>query len=197
MVEHTPDDDDLSEQETERQYERIASTSESHKAAWEATIGDMNDLAAEREEDGWDTVTIMAGSTAPEAPHTEPEGRFGLTHVIPGNKVEAFEDAHADGEFPLYDVYQGQSDGQIFLVTELLNPETETAILIAANTWRFEAGPLVEAAVEAETMYTHVETLDGTHLGSFEHEEYEKFFPDPESIIGASDAMKPQTDSDF
>ena len=33
-------------------------------------------------------------------------------------------------------------------------------------------------------MYTHVQTLDGTHLGSFRHDDVEKFFPDPHKYTG-------------
>jgi hypothetical protein len=32
-------------------------------------------------------------------------------------------------------------------------------------------------------MYTHVRKLDKTHLGSFEHDGYQKFFPEADRII--------------
>ena len=41
-----------------------------------------------------------------------------------------------------------------------------------------EKGGILKAAAEAGTMFTHVQTLDETHLGSFEHDDHERFFPD-------------------
>ena len=158
--------------------DETAERSSVQRNAWQATLDDLDEMEMELADDGWETVAIVAGDTEPEHPDATESGRFGLTHVIPRNKVEEFTAAFEAGEFPTYDVYRSSVEGREFLVTALLDPDTRHAILIAATYARRAAEPLVEAAADAGEMYTHVQRLDGTHLGSFRHEEYEKFFPD-------------------
>ncbi|EMA44372.1 hypothetical protein C448_08864 [Halococcus morrhuae DSM 1307] len=159
------------------QGDRIAARSDGLKEAWAATLDDMDALAAEYEADGWETLTIPAGHTSTEAPESGDEERFGLVYVIPDNYAEEFSDVFDDGEFPRYDVFRNESHGQVFLVTLLADPESETAVFVAGGFERRGSRPLMGAASDAGTMYTHLQTLDGTQLGSFEHDDPEKFFP--------------------
>lgn len=181
MVEERYDPGDFDGQKED--VERLAAASEVHKDAWGQTLEDMEALAAQREADGWDVVTIHAGDTGPETAEQGVTDTHGLVYVVPGNQAEAFEEAFEAGEFPVYDVYRQVMEGRVFVVTELLDPDTETAVFVAGNFWRHQAGALVREAREEGTMYTHLQKLDGTHLGSFEHEGFEKFFPDPERVI--------------
>jgi hypothetical protein len=146
-------------------------------AAWNETLEDMWAMADELDAEGWDTLSVAADHTGPEGPEHGETDRFGLVYVIPGNEAESFE-ATATGSFPRYDVFRQEVNGRVFVVTELLDPETETAILVAGNFWRHETDPLVAAVREAGEMYTHVQKLDGTQLGSFRHDEPAKFFPE-------------------
>jgi hypothetical protein len=159
------------------QGDRLAARADGLKEAWAATLDDMDALAAEYAADGWETLTIPAGHTATEAPESGDEERFGLVYVIPDNYAEEFSDAFEDGEFPRYDVFRNESHGQVFLVTMLADPDSETAVFVAGGFERRGSRPLMGAASEAGTMYTHLQTLDGTQLGSFEHDDPEKFFP--------------------
>lgn len=149
-----------------------------HSEAWAATIEDMQETAAELERNGWSVLTLTAGDTSAEAPSDGESDRFGMVYVVGDDDGEAFEEAHDAGTFPRYEVYRGERAGRVFLVTVLLDPGTETAILLAGTYERDEARGCLRAAAESGTMYTHLHLLDGTHLGSFEHESYEKFFPD-------------------
>jgi len=155
--------------------------------AWTRTLDDMAAMAAEREDAGWRTVAIPAGHTAPEPPDAGTEGRYGLVYVVPGNKAEPFLEAAEAGTFPRYEVYRGATESRLFLVTELIDPDTETAINVAGSYRRQDATPLLRAARRDGKMYTHLQTLDETHLGSFEHERYEEFFHDQD--IAALDAV--------
>lgn len=172
MVEHEGDDSGYAE--------RISAYADSQKDAWKQTLDDMQAIAEELEADGWETTTIASGHTAPEPPDAGTTDRFGLVHVIPGNLEQEFADAFENGTFPQYKVYRNQVEGREFTVTQLMDPETKTAILIAGTFELRHASGLVKAAEREGEMYTHVQKLDKTHLGSFRHEDIELFFPDPE-----------------
>lgn len=157
--------------------DRIAANADVLKGAWEETIADMKARAEELEAEGWDAFYVAAGHTAPEPPDAGDSDRWGLAHVIPDNYVDGFEAAFAAGEFPEYDVYRQEMEGTLFFLTELRDPGSKTAILLAASLTLFEATALVNKSRSADRTYTHVHTLDGTHLGSFEHDQPAKFFP--------------------
>jgi len=177
MVRVTDDPDEMDEYEKE--YERLASTSDVHRNAWTQTLDDMQAMAEEREEEGYEVVTIRAQDTTPLGADDESsEDEFGLSYVVPGNEAETFVESVDPGDFPEYRVYRGDSDGRVFIVTELIDPDSETVVFIAGNFWRHEADRLVEAAKEAGEMYSRLRKLDGTTVGTFHHEGYEQFFPD-------------------
>lgn len=149
-----------------------------YNAAWEQTIDDMEALEEELAEEGWETLSIITGYTKPMAPRHGDTDRFGLVYVIPGDKAELFEAAIADGTFPRYDVFRQEVNARLFVVTELLDPETKTAVLLAGNFWVHDAQSLIDTAGTEDEMYTHVQKLDETQLGSFRHDKPEKFFPE-------------------
>lgn len=157
--------------------DRIAANADVHKNAWEETIEEMKSMAGELEADGWDAYYVAAGHTAPESPDAGETDRWGLTHVIPDNYADGFEAAFEAGSFPEYDVFRREVEGNLFFLTLLRDPGTETAILVAGSLTLFEAAPLVSKSRAEGKTYSHVQTLDGTHLGSFEHDEPAKFFP--------------------
>ena len=164
--------------------EQIAASAEVHKNAWQETLDDMQALAEEREAEGWDVLSIAAGHTAPTNPDAGATDRFGFVHVIPDNKAEPFAETVETGKFPKYRVFRNEMQGRIFMVTELLDPDSETAILIASNFEIRHAPGMVKNALQEGVMYTHVQTLDKTHLGSFRHDDVEKFFPNPQKYVG-------------
>lgn len=163
--------------------ERIAAGADREKEAWTATLADMGDRADARREAGWEVVEIAAGHTAPEAPETGSD-RFGLTYVVPGEEADRFRDVFEPGRFPQYQVFRAEADGTVFLLTELLDPESSTAVLLAGTYDLRHALGCFRAAREAGEMYTHLQKLDGTHLGSFRHEDWAAFFPDEAVVEG-------------
>jgi hypothetical protein len=160
--------------------ERIAAHAAGNKRAWQATLDDMDALAADRTADGWEVVTVAAGHTEPVSREAGETDRYGLVHVVSGSDAESVATAYERGDYPRYDVYRGTTDTRIFLVTECLDPGCRTAILVAGTVRRRDASGLARTAAHTGRMYTHVRTLDGTHVGSFEHASPEKFFPTTE-----------------
>jgi hypothetical protein len=160
--------------------ERIAASADVHSNAWQQTVEDMDAIAEELEDEGWDVLTVAAGHTAPTNPDAGATDRFGLVHVVPGNKADDIEETVETGSFPQYRVFRKEMQGRVFMVTQLLDPESEQAILIAGNFELRHAPGLVKSALEEEEMYTHLQKLDKTHLASFRHDEVENFFPNPQ-----------------
>jgi hypothetical protein len=156
--------------------ERLAADAAGNKRAWQATLDDVDELAADRAADGWEVVTVVAGHTEPRPGEAGGSDRYGLVHVVSGRDADAFATAYERGDYPRYDVYRGTTDTRLFLVTECLDPGSRTAILVAGSVRRDDARRLARTAARTGRMYTHVRTLDGTHLGSFEHAAPEKFF---------------------
>ena len=164
--------------------EQIAASADVHKGAWQRTLDDMTAMADELEDEGWDVVTIASGHTAPKPPDAGDDDRFGFVHVVPDNHAEEFVAAFEDGAFSQYRVFRNEMQGRVFMVTQLLDPEAEQVILIAGNFEMRHAPGLVNTALEEGEMYTHVQKLDKTHLGSFRHDDVEKFFPEPQKYEG-------------
>lgn len=164
--------------------EQIAASADVHKGAWQRTLDDMTTMSDELEAEGWDVVTLAAGHTAPKPPDAGESDRFGFVHVVPDNQAEEFAEAFEAGEFPQYRVFRNEMQGRVFMVTQLLDPDAEQVVLIASNFEMRHAPGLVTAALEEGEIYTHVQTLDKTHLGSFRHDDVEKFFPEPQKYEG-------------
>jgi hypothetical protein len=162
--------------------DRIASQADRHKDAWGRTLDDATDLAEERAEAGWETLVIPAGHTAPENPDTGDTGRWGMAHVIPGNKADEFESL-SDGNFDSYDVYRAETEGREFIVTELLDAAGELAVFVVGTYELRFADVLIETAMEEDKMHTHLQRLNGTHVASVEHEDPEKFFPNVDRFV--------------
>lgn len=147
--------------------------------AWKLTNEDMAAIAERRRQEGWDVVSMPALHTsAVSSDMGDDPDRFGLVHVIPDNFAEEFETAYERGEFPEYLAYREEVENSVFLVTELQDPKTRTVIVIAAQYNGQLAGGMVRSAVDAGVIYTHAKTIDGTTLGSFEHENYRPFVPE-------------------
>ncbi|WP_433628795.1 DUF7529 family protein [Halomicrococcus sp. NG-SE-24] len=160
--------------------ERIAANADVEKDAWQRTLDDMEATAEELEAEGWDVVAIPASHTAPEHPEAGDSDRFGFVYVIPDNYVDEFTEAFEAGSFPKYRVYRNEMGSRVFQLTEFLDPESETVILVAGTYEMMHAPALVKTAMREDEMYSHVQTLDETVHGSFRHDDYEKFFPDPQ-----------------
>lgn len=184
--------------------DRIAATADAKKDAWQRTIDQMRALGEELGEEGWTVTAAGADHTAPEPPEMGPEGRFGLVHVVPGNVADGVRSALAAaagveesaldteetvelGAFGRYEVFRKEVGNDVFQVTALYDDETETALLLAGTYELTYAEGLMRAALERGETYTHVQTLDGTPVGSFRHDDPSLFFPNAERRIGGGD----------
>lgn len=144
---------------------------------WIQLLEEMEAMAEELNADGWETLTIASGETAPVTAEEGYTDRHGYSYVIPGDDAETFEELFELGGFPETEIYQATSRTHLFLLTVFLDPPTETAILLAGLLETAGLSDVCQISEEVGKMYSHICKVDGTHLGSFEHEQPELFFP--------------------
>jgi len=145
---------------------------------WERTTEQLRALAEEFREGGWNVVDVAAADTTPERPGGRTGDRFGLTHVVPGNRADAVRDAFRPEGFERYETYRRRVGTTAFQVTALFDADRGVAILVAGAYDLADADGMIEAAREEGVLYTHLRTLDGTHLGSFRHDDPAQLVPE-------------------
>ncbi len=163
-----PDDADAMDRWTERRSDPQGV----HSNTWKQTLEDMEAIAEDRREDGWDVVTVMAAHTDAVSRDMGDDDEFGLVHIIPNNHAERFTDMFDSDAFTEYLAYGTEVEKFMYVVTELIDPERERSILIACRYDTVLAPGMAASAEDEGVLYTHVKTIDGTTLGTFEHEEY-------------------------
>lgn len=175
MVERADEPDVASE------YEGIAAQSEAASSGFERAVEDMRAMAKDREDKGFQTLTIPAGDVATKNP-SDGDDEWGLSFVIPGDKAEEFEYFYEEGEYEDTGVYQSGTAAHVFIVTEHVDLDAGLVVFLAGSYEKRYAAPMVRTAMDRGRMYTHVKKLDSTHLGTFAHDDPSEFFPDPESF---------------
>jgi hypothetical protein len=171
-------------EDVERDYaERMSGQADARKNAWKQTLQDMRITGKERREEGWTVLEIGAGDTAPLSRDAGDTEKFGISYVIPGNKREEFLDVYDETAYDDVNVYQAMAGGNVFILTEVRDTDSRDAILLAGSYEARHADGCVRAALDEGKMYTHVRTLDGTFLGSFEHDDVGAFFPNPDRFL--------------
>jgi hypothetical protein len=146
--------------------------------SWKQTLATANKMEAELQADGWEVVTVRAVHAAPVAP-TNASDQFGYCYTAPGDVAEPFREAIETGEFDEYEVFSRQMGNILFCVTRVTDDDRRLAVLLAGAIDLSRAAELMEAVHERGELYSHIERLDGTPLGSFHH-------PDPEPLLPGS-----------
>lgn len=145
---------------------------------WARTLEAATEMAETLRADGWEVVPVRAAHVAPEPPGHGDTDRFGLVYVAQGEVAEAFEAAVADGEFDGYEVFNRREGSTLFTLTRVTDADRRLAVLLVGAMNLSHAGDLAAAARDRGEMYSHVQLLDGTHLGSFRHDDPAPFLPE-------------------
>lgn len=143
-----------------------------HSETWKQTLEDMEAIADERRREDWAVWTVFAAHTDTVSIDMGEEDRFGLVHVVPNNQTEPFETVYDPASFTEYLAYGTRVEHSMYLVTELIDPADERSILVASQYNVAMADGMVESAEEKGYLPSVFRTIDGTTLGTFEHEEY-------------------------
>jgi hypothetical protein len=159
------------------------------KQAWKATNEDMEAIAEERREEGWDVVSMPSLHVNPMNREDEADELSGLAFIIPNNHADDFEAAYGNGDFPEYLVYRREVKKSAFLVLELIDPDSDTIVLVAGRYDLQHARNAIPAIIEQEEIAVAIQTIDGTQIASFRYDDYGAFIPTPdESEAEAEDA---------
>jgi len=141
----------------------------------ERTLADLEGRATELRETGWQVATVPAAHVTAEPPGAGENDRFGYVYVAPGSAAGPFREAFDAGEFGSFRLFRRTVGGTEYLLTELTDPQREIAILLAGGVENGDREAVRRAAEAEGAMYSHVQLLDYTHLGSFRHDP-EPFF---------------------
>ena len=158
----------------------VNSESVTPNEGWSLLLEEMDEMALELETEGWETLTIPAGDVAAVISESSPVDEHGYVYVIPGNAADRFESLFISDGFPVTEVFQQTTANHLFLLTVFKDTATNTAILLSGV---LEPSTLAQCRNRAEktgTMYTHICRINGTHLGSFKHDDWAPFFPETE-----------------
>lgn len=145
---------------------------------WTRTVEEMRAMAARLGDAGWEVTTVRAGDTAPEPPGAGETDRFGLVFTVPGEAEGGVRSVLRGSNVEEFAVHRRVVGSTMFLVTEFRDPGTEAVLFVAGAVDLDDAAELETAARERGEMYTHVQLLDWTHLGSVRHDDPGAFFPD-------------------
>lgn len=153
-------------------------TEASDSNGWARTLTAATEMTEELRDDGWEVVTVRAGHVAPEPPEHGDSDRFGFVYLAQGEDADAFTDAIEDGEFDGYEVFNRRQGSDLYTLTRVTDADRRLAVLLVGTVNLAHAEDLAAAARERGAMYSHVQLLDGTHLGTFEHEDPTDLLPD-------------------
>ena len=145
---------------------------------WTRLLDEMEAIASSIEDDGWETLAVPAGDATAVSAEGGYTDTHGFTYVIPGDAAETFTDWFEPDGFERTEVYRATSGSSVFVLTVLREQASERAVLIAGVFDRAGLTEVGRAAREAGAMYSHLFSVDGTHLGSVRHDDPEPFFPE-------------------
>ena len=145
---------------------------------WERTLAELEARAEELRAAGWQVTTVPAAHVTAEPSEAGDSDRFGYVYVAPGSAEEPFREAFESGEFGSFELFRRTVGSTEYLLTELTDPDGRVAILLAGAVEHGDLAEVRRAAQAEGAMFSHVQLLDYTHLGSFRHDEPGKFFPE-------------------
>jgi len=145
---------------------------------WSQTLRSATEMADQLRADGWEVVTVRAAHVAPEPPTHGDSDRFGFVYLAQGSVSDEVREAVADGDFDGYELFTHRDGSDLYTVTRVTDGDGRLAVLLVGTVDLTQADRLASAARERGVMYSHVQLLDGTHLGGFRHDDPDPFFPE-------------------
>lgn len=145
---------------------------------WNDVIADMETLATEYRDDGWDILEVHPGDVVPLSPN-EDETRWGLDAVLPGNEITALENLIESNAPTLddWDVFRTQSDNIVFLLVVARDNERGRMLFVPLYYHAGDASGMARAARERGCMQIHLRSLSIDPIVTLEQTDPELFLP--------------------
>ncbi|MDL5362101.1 hypothetical protein [Halalkalicoccus sp. NIPERK01] len=142
-------------------------------AHWETLLEESRALAAEFEDEGWETLVVQSGTVTP----VSERDRCGLDVLVPGNQYDPLAEWVADGvEFPRSEVYCREEGEVVLLVVVMRDPDAEKVVVFPAYYGRAESEGVFERAREEGELNTYLRKLNGETV-VFSHDDPAIFRP--------------------
>lgn len=144
---------------------------------WEEVVADMATTAESYREDGWEVLEIHPGDVA--SPDGSQDGRWGLDVLVPGDEFEALEELIEVESFAFdeSEVYRAARGGVVFLVVAVLDTDAGSAVLFPAYYDVDRGRSMLDRAVEAGEMRTHLRPLSVENVITFTYDDPSLFMP--------------------
>ena len=144
---------------------------------WDDVLQDMEATAEEYRDEGWDVLEIHPGDVA--SPDGKQGGRWGIDVLVPDDEFEELEHLIEVGEFSFDDseVYRATASGLVLLVVAVLDHDAEVAIVFPTYYDVNQGRSMLERAMEAGEMRTHLRPLDLENVVTFTHDDPSLFMP--------------------
>jgi hypothetical protein len=144
---------------------------------WDDVLEDMEATAEEYRETGWDVLEIHPGDVA--SPDGEQGGRWGLDVLVPDDEFEELDHLMEVEEFAFdeSEVYRATGQGLVLLVVAILDHDTEVAVLFPAYYDVNQGREMLDRAMAAGEMRTHLRPLDLENVVTFTHDDPALFAP--------------------
>lgn len=153
---------------------------------WPELLDDAEGIAAEYEDEGWQTVVVPTGDVTPMT--GDP---FGFNVLAPGDVFRTLQDLVEEVTFHSSHVYRHEEGGARFYIVVVEgtsggvdedgasdggDAEGDVAVVVPTYLTVDAASMLQEPAEAAGAMYTHVRPLSNDERVTFSHDDPDLFF---------------------
>ncbi|GAB7010714.1 DUF7529 family protein [Halorubrum trueperi] len=155
------------------QHEIQSQVAEAAMQNWDMTLGDLNKISVEYENDGWETVVLHPGEVQVVS---KDEDLPGLDVLIPDDEYRELEATLESGvSFDSYEVYKDLLDGVVHLIVVLEDASANTVLMYPAY-YGPEDSRLITNGCRENGLRTYLRRLNGEFV-ELTHTDPELFAP--------------------
>lgn len=140
---------------------------------WEHVIDDMEATAAEYRENGWEVVELHPGDVA-----VLDDEQYGFDVLVPDDEFEQLTAVVENATLDDTSVFHAVDDDIAFVLTVVLDTESETAVCCPLYYDSQNTGDLREQADREGQLDTYIRTLSNDRSIAISHDDPSLFFPE-------------------
>lgn len=142
-------------------------------AHWDDLLDDVQAIAAEYKENGWETLVLHPGDIA-----TITEGDAGFRLIVPESELNALAEAvkGAEESFNEFELHRAPTDDLLLFIVVVKSSDYDHAILFPTYYEPDVDEEFVTAVREQGSVFTEITNLDQSRRYSFRHDDPSLFF---------------------